>query len=47
MVIDIPSGINQRALPHSGNQRATSRAGGYEDRPWKEPGPPLFVAADF
>ena len=45
MVIDIPSGINQRAVPHSGNQR--SQAGGYEDRPWKEPGPPLLVAADF
>jgi len=26
MVIDIPSGINQRALPHSGNQRPPAGA---------------------
>jgi hypothetical protein len=26
---------------------ATTRSWGYEDGPWKGPGPPLLVAADF
>jgi hypothetical protein len=29
------------------NQRPPAAIWGYEDGPWKEPGPPLLGAADF
>jgi hypothetical protein len=31
----------------SGHAKSATTSWGYEDGPWKAPGPPLLVAADF